>query len=54
MQRQLNVAPPISLLVLVPVIIRGLGLPMLFVKTLGFFQALKMKVIVHMQNSRWR
>lgn len=37
MQRQLNGAPPISLLVLIPVIIRGLGLPMLFVKTLGFF-----------------
>lgn len=29
-------------------------LPMLFFKTLLFFQALKMEVIVHMQNSRWR
>lgn len=55
MQRQLSEDLSISLLVLTAIIIRGLGSTRVICQnTIAFFQALKVKVIVLVQNSRWR
>lgn len=54
MQRQLNGGLSISLLVLLVILIRGLGSTHVICQNNYSFQALKVKVIVHVQNSRWR